>query len=427
MSPLSMDTGFESSSPCSLSAEESRSNTAGSEREGGEQRGENRATKRQEKNRDAARKSRRKQTERADELHEELQSLERSNSALQKEVAALKKDLHLYTTALERHKPFCRLKAPVSSSTTCLSVFPSADGQIAVPPQASSTTQAAVPSLSTSLTSSPGLQTLDCVDSTHLSSSAPATTLASSAGSSAQPLTSSSSLADPYSVSFSTVLASHSLFSKDPPSLITSRPTSSPPVCTSLFSNLSGSLTAAAQPQSRVGITHESPSASADCLSTPHTHALMKQGSFQTASPDVEPHYSRLVAENAGLAAQGCPMNAPQLHSDHFSVSPVHSSLPYSLLPPTPGPGLQSLLASPQANLEPSPASVFASKPSHSFHITPSPMSLLSLLTVPGPLNVPQTTSSSSDEPLSQPPPSLPLLGDPYFSELLEVNDWILQ
>uniref|UniRef100_A0A3P9Q7Z9 Basic leucine zipper ATF-like transcription factor 2 n=1 Tax=Poecilia reticulata TaxID=8081 RepID=A0A3P9Q7Z9_POERE len=66
-----------------------------------------RVTKRREKNRDAARKSRRKQTERADELHEELQSIEQSNSALQKEIAKLKKDLRLYETALERHKPHC--------------------------------------------------------------------------------------------------------------------------------------------------------------------------------------------------------------------------------------------------------------------------------------------------------------------------------
>uniref|UniRef100_A0A3Q2X7J3 Basic leucine zipper ATF-like transcription factor 2 n=1 Tax=Haplochromis burtoni TaxID=8153 RepID=A0A3Q2X7J3_HAPBU len=63
-------------------------------------------TKRREKNRDAARKSRRKQTERADELHE---SLEHSNSALHKEIAALKKELHLLTTSLERHEPYCRL------------------------------------------------------------------------------------------------------------------------------------------------------------------------------------------------------------------------------------------------------------------------------------------------------------------------------
>uniref|UniRef100_A0A7N8Y1Q1 Basic leucine zipper ATF-like transcription factor 2 n=1 Tax=Mastacembelus armatus TaxID=205130 RepID=A0A7N8Y1Q1_9TELE len=72
---------------------------------------------RREKNRDAARKSRKKQTERADELHERL---EQSNSAFQKEIATLKKDLHRYTTALERHEPYCclRTSTPSSSSST---------------------------------------------------------------------------------------------------------------------------------------------------------------------------------------------------------------------------------------------------------------------------------------------------------------------
>uniref|UniRef100_A0A3Q2CN65 Basic leucine zipper ATF-like transcription factor 2 n=1 Tax=Cyprinodon variegatus TaxID=28743 RepID=A0A3Q2CN65_CYPVA len=71
-----------------------------------------RVTKRREKNRDAARKSRYKQTKRADELHEELQHLEQSNSALRKEIATLKKDLCFYETSLEHHKPHCRLKDP---------------------------------------------------------------------------------------------------------------------------------------------------------------------------------------------------------------------------------------------------------------------------------------------------------------------------
>uniref|UniRef100_A0A669D079 Basic leucine zipper ATF-like transcription factor 2 n=1 Tax=Oreochromis niloticus TaxID=8128 RepID=A0A669D079_ORENI len=77
-----------------------------------------RGTKRREKNRDAARKSRKKQTERADELHEELQNLERSNSALQKDIAALKKELHFYTTSLERHKPYCRLPSSLAGSSS---------------------------------------------------------------------------------------------------------------------------------------------------------------------------------------------------------------------------------------------------------------------------------------------------------------------
>ncbi|KAM4612291.1 serine/threonine-protein kinase MARK2 [Polymixia lowei] len=69
MSPLFMDT--ESNSPGFVSDEETHSSTTGSE----------------------------------------LQCLERSNSALEKEIAALRRDLHLYTTALERHQPLCHLRA----------------------------------------------------------------------------------------------------------------------------------------------------------------------------------------------------------------------------------------------------------------------------------------------------------------------------
>lgn len=339
----------------------------------------------------------------------------------------MKKDLHLYTVALERHTPFCRLKASASSSSPSHS--PSADCQTGssprgVPPQASSSTLAAALSPSTSLTPRLGLQTLGCVKSTHLSSSTTtATTLAPSADSSAELFTSSSSLTVPYSVSFSTVPPPHSLFSEDPPSLVASRP-----VCTSLVSNPvpSSSLTTAAQPQSRQGAVHES-------FSTHHPGALdeflMRQAPF-TPSSDVVPPYSRLAAENTGLVGHGCPLNVPQLHPDHFRVNPVDSGPPCSLLPPTlQDPALQSLSVSPQANPESSPASAFASKPSYSRHITPNPAPLLPLLTVPSPLS--HTTSSSFDGPLSQPPPSLPPLGDPLrdfsLSELLEGNDWILE
>uniref|UniRef100_A0A8D3B5J8 Basic leucine zipper ATF-like transcription factor 2 n=1 Tax=Scophthalmus maximus TaxID=52904 RepID=A0A8D3B5J8_SCOMX len=132
-----MDTGDEANSPGSLSAEEGNSNTAGSvsplrllePREGeGQQVGGMRTTRRA-KNRDAARKTRHKQTERADELHEELQQLEWSNSALQKEIAALKKDLHRYTKALAHHEPHCRLRgsASRSRSTNLLSFSTSVD------------------------------------------------------------------------------------------------------------------------------------------------------------------------------------------------------------------------------------------------------------------------------------------------------------
>ncbi|KAK2913661.1 hypothetical protein QQF64_030568 [Cirrhinus molitorella] len=73
---------------------------------------------RKEKNRDAARKSRKKQTEKADMLHEELQTLEQSNAAFIKEIAELKKELQLYSTALEQHIPHCTKLCPFESSVT---------------------------------------------------------------------------------------------------------------------------------------------------------------------------------------------------------------------------------------------------------------------------------------------------------------------
>lgn len=425
MSPLFMDTGY--SSPVTVSDE--GSNSAVLERGEGQQMGD-KGRKRQEKNRDAARKSRRKQTERADELHEELQSLEQSNSALKKEIAALKKDLHLYTTALEHHKPFCCLKPSASSSspTTCSSVSPSADCQAGpsppgVSPRASSSTLAPAPSLSTSLTSILGIQTRDCVESTHLSSSTPPTTLtlASPISSSAELFTSSSSVTSSYSGSFSTVPAPHSLFSESP---ITSRPANVRPVCTSLVSNPvpSSSLITAAHLQSGQGPIHESSSMSATSSFSPLHSFLMKQESFLTASSNVVPPYSHSAVQDGGLVAHGCSMNVPQLNPSQFRRNLISSS--GSLLPPAlQDPPLQPPLA-------PSPTSAFALKPRSSQQVTVNPASLLSLLTVPSPLNVPQTTSSRYDGPLSQPQLPLPTLEEPSrdlsLSELLEVNDWIL-
>ncbi|XP_029310225.1 uncharacterized protein batf2 [Cottoperca gobio] len=391
MSPLFMEIGSELNSLGSVSAEES--NTAGSEREGeGEQVG-NRRTKR---NRDAARKSRKKQTERADELHEELQCLERSNSSLKKEIAALKKDLHLHTSALERHTP-CFLKDFASSPP-------------GAPPRTSSSTFAAT-SLSTSRVV---LQTRDCVETVTCSPPpAPTTATLASPGGSTEVFSSSSSVTALHSACFSAVPAPHSLFSEDPPSLITSR-ANVPPVCTSLVSNPvpCSSLPAAAQPQSGQRHIHESSSLSANACFSPLDAFLMKQASFLTASSKVEPPYSYLVAKNAGLVAQGGPMNV-QLHPGQLS----RNSRP-TLQDPAP----QSLPASP-------PALDLALKPNYSRQVEFNSASLLSLLTVPSPLYVPQTTTSSFDGPLPQTPPSLPR-GDPSrdlsLSEFLEFNDWIL-
>lgn len=337
----------------------------------------------------------------------------------------MKKDLHSYTTALERHKPFCCLKASSSSTTTSLAVSPPADCRSCSsppggPPPASSAAPAAAPSHSTSLVSSLGLQTLGRVESVT--------------GLSAELFASAGPETVPYSVSFSA--AGHSLFSEDPPSLITSGPTHATPVCTSLVSNPlpPSCFPTAAQPQSRPGTAHECSTLSGNIFSTLDSCALdaflMKQGSSLTASCNVVPPYSHLAAESAGLVALGCPMNVPQRHPGHFGGNPAKSSLPRSRLPLTRKyPALPPSSASPQANLEASPApAAFALKSSYSRHLTPSPASLLSLLTIPSPLSVPHTTSSIFDGPLPEP---LPPLGDPSgdlsLSELLEVDDWILQ
>ncbi|XP_061921386.1 basic leucine zipper transcriptional factor ATF-like 2 [Entelurus aequoreus] len=113
MSPLFMETCYQTTSPGSA---EGHSSSQETETEG--HTAKYGQTKRQRKNRDAARKSRKKQMERADELHQELQQLERSNSDFQKEIKALKKDVHRYTTALERHKPYCRLGASALTTTS---------------------------------------------------------------------------------------------------------------------------------------------------------------------------------------------------------------------------------------------------------------------------------------------------------------------
>ncbi|XP_071333888.1 uncharacterized protein batf2 isoform X2 [Trachinotus anak] len=401
MSPLFMDTGYDPTSPGSLSAEECNSNTAGSE----------------------------------------LQSLERTNSALQKEITMLKKDLHRYTTALAHHEPYCRLRASGSSSrlTSRLSVSPTAKCQTSSSPpkvatQTSSSTLATAPSISTSLTPSIGLKTLDCVENTHLSSaSAPtATTLTLSSGSTTQLAiaTSSSPVTVPYSALLSTLPAPHSLFSDEPP--IISRPTNVTPVCTSFVStcNPSCALTTAAQPQSGQDTIQETNA----CFSAPNSDTLdvflMKQPSFLSASSNVVPPYSHLAGESESPLARGYPMNVPQLHPGQYSENPNNSSPLCSLLPPAlQDPALRSLTVSPQANLELSPAPAFALKPSYRQQMTPNPASLLSLLTVPSPLNI-SHTNNSSDRLISQPPPSAPPSSDPssdhFLSELLEADDWIL-
>ncbi|TSL34639.1 Serine/threonine-protein phosphatase 2A 56 kDa regulatory subunit beta isoform [Bagarius yarrelli] len=80
-----------------------------------------RVSQRRQRNRDAARKSRKRQTERADVLHEELQTLERSNAALVKEIDELEKTKQHYIIALEEHEHHCTLPGWAEPSTSDMS------------------------------------------------------------------------------------------------------------------------------------------------------------------------------------------------------------------------------------------------------------------------------------------------------------------
>ncbi|XP_014889378.1 uncharacterized serine-rich protein C215.13 [Poecilia latipinna] len=339
---LFMDTGCELSSPCgSLSAEEYSSSTSALERDGEGNQPRPRVTKRREKNRDAARKSRRKQTERADELHEELQSLEQSNSALQKEIAKLKKDLRLYETALERHKPHCRLKDATSSLADLKT--------ISTPLQDSS-----------SLNTRAGLKAFSDPEKTRLPSSSSSPAAASAASSAKLPVTSSSSTS-PYCASFSTHPAPHSLFCEPLPSFV-------PSTAAQLVTNNANTTASASQSSSF----------------TDDSFSRTLSSSFAAASAV---HFS------SALPKQSTPRNLPQFPPCRFG-----------------GSSAATLVTSP-------PAAPLASIDGYDHQVSPAPESLLSLLTVPSPLNHCQTSFNAPAPAASK---------DMSLSELLEVNEWIL-
>ncbi|XP_052353723.1 putative uncharacterized protein DDB_G0290521 [Oncorhynchus keta] len=105
-----------------------------SESERGGQKGVrvDRRGKRRVKNRDAARKSRKKQTERADILHQDLQTLESSNSALEKEIAGLRREFQLYTATLEQHESACTLRpSSIPANIPCCQILSPSASSIA--------------------------------------------------------------------------------------------------------------------------------------------------------------------------------------------------------------------------------------------------------------------------------------------------------
>ncbi|XP_030017521.1 mucin-5AC [Sphaeramia orbicularis] len=411
MSPLFMDSGYDYNSPGSESAEDSHSNTGGSEREDGRP-SSNRGSKRRQKNRDAARKSRRKQTERADELHEELQRLERSNSALEKEIKILKRDLHVYTITLERHEPHCCIKASGSGSSSSshlmvsTSQAPSSSSSPKTSSQTSGSTLAPLQPISSALTSNLSLRGLDSL--------LPPPTLASS------PELFDTSCSPPPPYSFPTVPAAHSLFSKE--NVITPLPLDAAPICTGLVSNPLPSTDS--QPHSRQDTVRQRSSAAANpfCqLSDPgvfSTSSYTVPVTLHSAAPqtlqtsNVVPPYLHLRPPAVGSAGLEPPLFPPHPNT----LSPPCALLSSSFQDPA----LQLLSVSPQTNLEHPPAPTFDLKPTQHQQTPPNPTPLLSFLTVPSPINVHQTTSSDLDG------SSVETSSDLSLSKLLEGNDWIL-
>ncbi|XP_029943548.1 proline-rich protein 36 [Salarias fasciatus] len=394
MSPLFM---CESDSPGSLSAEDRHSNNAGSEREGEGQQTGPRGLKRREKNRNAARKSRKKQTERADELHEELQSLERSNSALQREIATLTKELHVYEAALKRHEPHCRLKTSPPSSLTHPSFSDPNRGQ-------SSAASPGIPlqspsSLPASETSSLGSKRLNYTEKTHHPLAVPLPVTPPSAG--------------PPSKLYSVQLSAHAdrrssfevklPIASTPSSFLTPVPSPVP------------------QPQSG---QHTAAKTSSDYFTA--EPFVPKQDSSNAAPP-----CSLSGIQTSGTTYECYPVNLPQLHPFQSIGNPSSSRLLSSLYDsPLQNPAPRSFPALPRSGPEPRPVPAFDLKLRHIHQVAPNPAPLLTQLTVPRPLGVPPSTSCSFGQSLAPPLQSLPPPGhaskDLSLSEFLDDNDWIL-
>ncbi|XP_029931601.1 basic leucine zipper transcriptional factor ATF-like 2 [Myripristis murdjan] len=410
MPPLFMETRSDPDSPFSVSAEERQSNTPDSDKGGEVQQTGERGGKRREKNRDAARRSRKKQTERADELHEELQRLERSNTALEKEIAALKKDLKLYTKVLERHEPVCRLRGSASSPAACLL----ASSTPSIPPQTSSSVQDTnfLPSLGSAN------QLLASTSPPVPIETTPTTIPMCSSTNTVPPLTSYSSFAAP--LPLSTFLTSdpglHTL--PCPPDFHVS--TSIPALTTntsSMCSSSSTDLFASSSPSI-------DPTSSIPNSSSPLVFPGLSSATIMPPKGD-----------SGGLEAQACPENAPQRHPGQFTGT-LHLSNPQCSLSQFPFQD-SAFPVCPQTNLDLPPAPALSSTPTFSQENAANPTPLRPLVTVPSPLDAPQTTSSVStipnpglsfnSLPISQPGSSL--FTDPSRNislyDFLECDEWI--
>lgn len=295
----------------------------------------------------------------------------------------MKKELQFYETSLENHKPYCRLKESGSSS-----VDSKASPGLCQAMKSSSS------SLSTSVKSTMRFQTISCMKQSHPKS-----------GATRKPTRAlSSSPSIPYSDSFSTQQAPHSLFC-EPPQIPFTNTT---PVCSGLVSNPHPSYTT--RPSDSI---HRNPQVS-------ETPRFAAEISSFPASYKIQPLVSHPGAENTTVAKQFASTDVPQLYSCQFD----RNSTGLPLRPPPQYPGPRTLPVSTQASLVPCSGAPYQQ------HTSSSPGSLLSLLTIPSPLTISQTTSSGCNGITAQPTQPLPPSPDPpkdySLSEFLENNDWIL-
>ncbi|KAF6715902.1 hypothetical protein FQA47_008905 [Oryzias melastigma] len=307
----------------------------------------------------------------------ELQDLERSNSAFQKEIAELKKDLIFYQMTLKRHKPYCRLTASSPSSpsspSSCCSRSPTYHQASSSPPQASNCP-------------SPAMQATDLTVRTP-SPSAPSS-ISTAANMFQSP--SSSCLSSPVNPT-SLSAASPSDFTKLPPTPL----------------NLSNKPSVSPNP---IPYTASQSPGMSSSIASFTDYVLAKLDASLAASPKTQVPLA-IEAKNTRAIKQDFSLSYPR------GLSGSHSSLswPFGLIPP-------SYQASSGQTIQ-TPLPPFAWKQSPQASLK----SLHSLLSGPSPLNIYQANSSLPSLSFSQMQATVP---DPSqdlsLSELLEFNDWIL-
>lgn len=315
---------------------------------------------------------------------QELQDLEQSNSAFLKEIAELKKDLLFYQMTLERHKPYCCLRASGSSSpSSCCSRSPNYHQANSSPLQASNSPS---PFDLTVRTPSPPAPSSTPAAVNILKTSSPST-------SSPSPVM----VCNPAGVS--TWGASLSGFSKLPLAPL----------------NLSSKVSAAPSPIPHTAA--QSPDMSSPIESFTD-YVLAKLDASLAAAPKTQVPIACMEAKNTRAVKQDFSMSHPRA----LSGNPSSLSWPYGLIPAS-YQASPALTASGQTLQTSLPPVGWKQNQQASFRAK----SLHSLLTGPSPLDIYQACSSIPNLSFSQTQATVPDTSqDVSLSELLEFNDWIL-